>query len=457
MVSYKRIMVVRKTTRTMLFVLCTIIFIVAGTYAVLAMQGLVFDTEHFRLTKSGSIFVHFTPTDASIFIDGKKYPKTQGMFGGGILISNLVPRNYSISIMKDGYTPFTKTLEVTPGKVSVSARITLWKITQEFETLNKNINNVFPTSQGFIFETTSSTLLLEDEKTIKGSKVEAYDMSSSYIVTRKGSSLFLIDLTNPTVARDFSVLFRTIIESEDITDLTQIQKISFHPFSKTKLLIQTAKNLYIFDLKKSSIGTIETEGTPKAIGLGAKELFVTNKEGDLVIRNLILDSKYVFPINASTTKEIIPSKDGSYAFLLNSDKTLDLFNRTAQTVERIGTNIEYATFSPDSLRAAFIDTNHIASILYLEDYEGDVMKPEGSIDSFSISSGADLNTFEWIPFAENYFMIKVGKNIRIEETDIRQPRNVATIAKEVKKSLLISGDLFVLTDGGEFLKTTIEE
>lgn len=451
-------MVVKKTTRKALFVLCTIIFIVAGTYAVLTMQGLVFDAEHFKLTKSGSIFVHFTPTDASIFIDGKKYPKTQSMFGGGILISNLVPRTYSISIEKDGYTPFTKNLEVTPGKVSVSARVTLWKITQEFEMLNKNIVDVFPTSQGFVFKTTSSTLLLEKKETpLKGVEIEAFDMSSSYIITRKGTSLFLIDLTNPTVARDFSVLFQTIVESEDIADQTKIQKISFHPFSKTKLLIKTLKNLFVFDLKKNAVEIIETEGTPKAIGLGAKELFVINKEGELVIKNLILDSKYVFPINASTTKEIIPSKDGSYTFLLNSDKTLDLFNRTTQTVERIGTNIEYATFSPDSLRAAYINTNHTASILYLDDYEGDVMKPEGSIDSFSISSGADVNTFEWIPFAENYFMIKVGKNIRIEETDIRQPRNVATIAKDIKKSLLISGDIFVLTEDGDLLKATIEE
>lgn len=450
-------MVVKKTTRKVLFVFCTIIFIVAGTYAVLTMQGLVFDTKHLKLTRSGSIFIYFTPTDASLFIDGKKYPKKQSIFDRGILISNLVPRTYSILIEKDGYTPFTKNLEVTPGKVSVSARIKLWKITKEFETLNKNIVDVFPTSQGFIFKTTNSTLLLEEMETqIKGTEIEAFDISASHVITRKGTSLFLIDLTNPTVARDFSVLFKTVIESENIIDQTKIQKISFHPFSKTKLLIRTLKNLYVFDLKKNEVGIIETEGMPKTIGLGAKELFVINKKGDLVIKNLILNSKYVFPINASTTKEIIPSKDDSYIFLLNSDKTLDLFNRTTQTIERIGENIEYATFSPDGLRAAYINTNHYVSILYLDDYEGDVMKPEGSIDSFSISSGANINTFEWIPFAENYFMIKVGKNIHVEEIDIRQPRNVAIVAKNAKKSLLINGDIFIITKDGDLLKSTIE-
>lgn|GEM_PF-924922 len=452
-------MVVKKTTRNALFVLCTIIFIVAGTYAILAMQGLVFDIKNLKLTKSGSIYVHFTPTDASLFIDGKKYPKTQGMFGGGILVSNLVPRTYSISIMKDGYTPLSKTLVVTPGKVSVSARVTLWKILPQFEKLGEHISDVFPTSQGFIFKTTSSTLYLDEKKQtpIKGTVVEAYDMSSSYVITKKGTSLFLVDLTSPTIARDFSILFKTLAQSQEITDLTAIQKISFHPFSKTKLLVKTQKNLYVFDLKKNSIGILDTEGTPNAIGLGASELFVTNKKGDLVIKNLILDSKYVFPINASTTKSITPSKNGAYVFIINNDGTLDLFDRSAQKVERIGKDIEYATFSPDGFRAAYIDTNHIAYIRYLDDYEGDQAKTKGTVDSFAISSGADSKSFEWIPFAENYFLLKVGKNIRIEETDTRQPRNVATIAKEVEKSLLISGDLFILNENGEFLKATIEE
>jgi len=450
-------MVVKKATRKVFFVLCTIIFIISGTYAILTMQGLIFDIKNFKLTRSGSIYVHFTPTDASLFIDGKKYPKTQGMFGGGILISNLVPREYSISVAKDGYTPFIKTLTVNPGKVSVSARITLWRSAQKFEKLEENIIDIFPTSLGFIFQTTSSTLYLENKQEIKGSKIEIYDMSSPYIITRKNTSLFLIDLTNPTVVRDFSVLFRTIIQSKEILDKTAIQQISFHPFSKTKLLVKTEENLYIYDLKKNSIAILETEGTPTAIGLGASELFVINEKGDLVIRNLILDSKYVFPINATTTKSIIPSKNGAYVYVINKDKTLDLFSRTTQTVKRIGKDIENAIFSPDGLRAAYIDKNHTVFIQYLNDYEGDTRKLKGAVDSFLTSSGADLKTFEWIPFAENYFMIKVGKNIRIEETDTRIPRNVAIIAKDVKKSLLISGDIFILNEKGEFLKATIEE
>ncbi|MFA5870833.1 MAG: hypothetical protein WC842_03010 [Candidatus Paceibacterota bacterium] len=449
-------MVVKKTTRKVLFVLCTIIFIIAGTYAILTMQGLVFDTKNLKFTKSGSIYLHFTPTNASLFIDGKKYSKTQGIFGGGILVSNLVPRSYSISITKEGYSPFIKTLEVTPGKVSVSARITLWRTMPLFKKLNENIVDVFPTSEGFVFKTTSSTLYIAD-KQIKGSAIEIYDMSSSYIITKKSTSLFLIDLKNPTTPRDFSALFKLATQTKKITDQTPIRSILFHPFSKTKLLVETGKNLYIFDLKKNSIETLDTEGIPDTIGLGASELFVINKEGDLVIRNLILDSKYVFPINATTSKSIIPSKNGAYAFILNKDATLDLFSRATQLTERIGKNIEYATFSPDGFRAAYINTTHTASIQYLNDFEGDTRKQKGTKDSFTISPGIDPKTFEWVPFAENYFMIKVGKNVRIEETDTRVPRNIATIVKNVKKSLLIGGDIFILNEKGEFLRATIEE
>ena len=421
------------------------------------MQGLVFDISNFKFTKSGSIFVHFTPTNATLSINGKPYQKKQGFFGGGILVSNLVPKTYEVSVMKDGYTQWIKELKVAPGKVSVAARVTLWKNIEFKKQGTSTIDNFFATEKGFVFKTSSSSLIFEDTP-IKGNLVELYDINSSYIVTKTHTnSLFLIDLNTPAITRDFRILFRTVMQAQDEIDNTTIQKIAFHPFSKTKLVVETLNGLYIFDLKRNTIESVDVENKPVAFGISTNEIFIINKTGDLVIKNLMLGSRYIFPIDASSTQTITPSGDGNFAFITQKDKTLYLFDRNKQTLKKVGTNIVFSSFSSDGLRTIFIDSNNTAHIYYLDDYEGDSIKTGGTIELFTIPNGARPDTFVWIPFAENYGMIRVGNTLRVIELDVREPHNATTIAKNITNVSLMNGYLFAVNTNGEFLKGVLEE
>lgn len=450
-------MVVKKKVRTTLFVLCTIVFFVAGTYAILAMQGLVFDFSNFKITKSGSIYVNYTPISGTFSINSKLYPKKQGLFGGGILVSNLIPKTYQISIAKDGYTPWTKKLSVDPGKVSVAARITLWKLVEFKKESTSTVFEFFPTEKGFVFKTKEGTITFNNTR-IKGDSMEAFDMSSSYIITKTDlNSLLLTDLNTPTTTRDFRVLFRTVMQGQDIIDNSAIQRTTFHPFSKTKLLVQTVNGMYVFDLKKNTIESIDTETHPATFGISTNEVFVINKSGDLVVKNLLLGSRYIYPIDASSTKTITPSEDGNFAFVTQKNGTLFLFDKTKQTLEKIGSNTTFASFSSDGFRAIFIDSNNKIHIYYLDDFEGDSIKEKGTTESFSLPTGSISDTFVWIPFAENYGMIQVGNTIRTIELDNREPHNTATVAKNITSASLISGDLFVITTNHDFLKGTLEE
>ncbi|RJQ26682.1 hypothetical protein C4565_06290 [Candidatus Parcubacteria bacterium] len=450
-------MVVRKNVRNALLVLCTVIFVIGGTYAIFTMQGLVFDPSSFEITKSGSIYIHFTPTNAVLSVNGKPYLKKQSIFGGGILISNLIPKTYTISIAKDEYTPWTKELEVVPGKVSVAARITLWKNIDFQKEGSSTIKSFYHTGEGFIFETPTSSLIFND-KIINGNSVEAHNDNTQYVITKtKQGNLFLIDLTKPDIVRDFRILFSTVMQTQETIDSTKIEKTAFHPFSKNKLIVETQQDMYIYDLKKNTIDPVNTEGIPKNWNMGSSELFIINDKGDLVIKNLIVGSKYVYPIEASSTQDIVPSNDGNYIFITTKKKSLFLFDREEQASKKIGENILFTSISPDNTRALYIDNKNNVYILYLDDYEGDSIKTKGTIEKLSVPKGTDLKSFTWIPAEENYAMVRVGKTIRIMELDMREPHNAATIAKDITYAQLIGKNLFAINSDGEFLMGSIEE
>lgn len=451
-------MVVHHTTRRVILVLCTIIFIIGGFVAILKMQGLVFDFEHFKFTRSGAIYVHFTPTDGTLFINGKQQTDTQGFFGKGILVSSLVPNLYRVSIASTGYYPWNKELQVDSGKVSVAARVTLWPKEIKFKKEAEHVSDFYPTAVDFVFKTASSTLYLEPYK-LKGSEVVSSDMSSSYIVTKSDSSLFLIDLTNPTASTNLQVLFSSLKEKlPDSLGPTTIQHVFFHPFSKSRLLISTKTGIYSLDIKKNVLEELLTTKTPIIDAtVGTSELFAVDTEGKVHVRNLILNTETTYDIDATTTKKIIPDADGSRVFLLTKDKTLYLFDRNTEKLSMLSLNVTGASFSPDGIRAVFITSTNELHMLYFKDYEGDVQKKAGTEEKYHVTQGIDATTFEWVPFAENYFFVEQGNSLRAEELDIRTPRNSISLLDDVRAHALIRGYLFVVNGKGEFLKGRLEE
>ena len=96
-----------KRTRTILFLICFLLFLLAAPSAILYSQGYRLDFENKKLTQTGGFFLKAEPKQVEIYIDGKLVKKTDFFFGSA-LIENLLPKRYKIEIKKEGYHPWEK-------------------------------------------------------------------------------------------------------------------------------------------------------------------------------------------------------------------------------------------------------------------------------------------------------------------------------------------------------------
>lgn len=96
-----------------LLTIATLVFIgVAATVAVLMAKGYTFSSKQGGLVGSGIISVTSTPDGASVYIDGHLTTATNTN------ISGLSPKKYNLKIVKEGFTPWEKEVEVGEGIVS---------------------------------------------------------------------------------------------------------------------------------------------------------------------------------------------------------------------------------------------------------------------------------------------------------------------------------------------------
>jgi hypothetical protein len=104
-------------TRRKIFYTLVALFFVLGTGVVLYAQGwrLDFSTWHFE--KIGGVYVRTYPSDATIYLNGTFVPDGAGFLSPGTLISDLLPRTYTISLRADGYDAWQENASVEPAQV----------------------------------------------------------------------------------------------------------------------------------------------------------------------------------------------------------------------------------------------------------------------------------------------------------------------------------------------------
>ena len=107
-------------TRRLIFYGLVIIFILAVPPTILYSIGYSFDWQKKALVQTGAFYFKSSPTNAEILIDGKNDKTTTR------LISRLLPKTYSVEIVKDGFYPWKKNLEVSPKLVTEARNIILF-------------------------------------------------------------------------------------------------------------------------------------------------------------------------------------------------------------------------------------------------------------------------------------------------------------------------------------------
>lgn len=84
-------------------------------------QGYRYDFKHFRVIKTGVVYLEFLPHDVTVTID----EKSKNRFSN--YVANIRPGSYSVVISKKGYTTWTTQVKVDSGSVSDNRDIVLFK------------------------------------------------------------------------------------------------------------------------------------------------------------------------------------------------------------------------------------------------------------------------------------------------------------------------------------------
>lgn len=452
--------------RRLIFYALIIIFLILAFFIIPYSNGWRFDLGTLGFVRLGGLYLNMEPTEALVRVDKLNFEIKSSFMKSGLLIANLFPKTYRVSIQKNGYQSWNKNITVKPSLVAQIYPVILMPEKSNEELLKNKIADFFPNTNYLAWEDTNNKLKIND-KIIKGSKFLTWlaDDKSALVYDETAKNYLIINPAQNNSALNIGLLFdnlkyqknidpRTYKVSEGVDDKNPIKKIIGHPLDKNKLVLATDKNLYILDFYKPSLEVINPvrEKSPQAtevaplgaafsngVNPGQYTLFSASREeiffsdlNSLYSYNLNKNEGFLL-LNQNKIDSIEISSNNQF-IAFSSDNKLILLDRTksGNGLTSLVENPTYFKFSPDSKKiAAVYDNNKIKIFFIGDDYELFNKKSMGT-SSFEISS-LDSN----LPIAwhgnSSYLFIKSGTDLKFLEINDDSPINLQTIDTDVDK------------------------
>jgi len=149
-----------KKSRFIILAICVALFLVISPYIVMYSMGYRINFETWKVTATGGIYVRTYPQADAIIIDSK-ISKKPGMFANSVFVQDLMPRQHSVLVKKEGYFDYTKTLQVQEKEVSKIENVTLFKNNIVYSNLIEGVESfsVSPDKKNVLVETSSTKAL----------------------------------------------------------------------------------------------------------------------------------------------------------------------------------------------------------------------------------------------------------------------------------------------------------
>lgn len=131
-----------KKTRLIILLICMVCFLLVAPYIILYSLGYRVDVMHFKILATGGIYVRTYPAADQVIIDSKDFEKP-GLFSNSIFVQNLLPKEHSILIQKNGYYGYAKILPVVGKEVTKLENVFLFKKNIQFTLLANSTKSPF--------------------------------------------------------------------------------------------------------------------------------------------------------------------------------------------------------------------------------------------------------------------------------------------------------------------------
>lgn len=392
-------------TRIILFYSFVALFLAIGSSVLAYSYGWRIDLETGKIQKIGAIYIKANVREVAITINDKTYKDESGILQSGTLISNLLPKTYRVEVAKEGYLPYRKTLTVQPARVEELLNIQLIPATLEPTTVVSTKGTMFvDATEG------AERIIVQDTKT-----------GTYYLHTKQNAS----STVNLTMA------------VSNAKRGQKIKRIAFVPFKPTQYVVEDAAGLKLFDSEKKTVeslyqGSLVT-WTMKNSTILAVETNKETRAQEFFTFNLIFKTKAALDeLNAKLPKTtFVTALDAtgniSTIAFLDVENGLSLFTSKDKTLERIASNIQSFSFSPDGKKLLTLANTGTPTIRFIEDFDGDVRKKAGDMITVAAPQQDTIKTIAW--YADSYhLLLERPSGLFMTELDDRKPLNIFPLA-----------------------------
>ncbi len=419
-----------KNTRTILFLICLILFLLTSPLVILYSQGYRFDLSPpdggIKITQTGGLFIRAEPRQADIYINNDLVKRTDFFFGSA-LIENLLPKRYKIEVKKENYLSWEKNLEIKEREVTEVKNIILFPEKLNFTALTSNQKNdvevmdfwLSPDKRRMILlqeESSSSPSSPEEEK--KSWALKLYDpernikshLISETDVSQQGAGLINLEFSEDSRAIYLDIRF---IEEEAVFVLqldrlpSQLTERKITPLPEN-IITSKKYNQDVYHLDNSGY-LLKNDSKISETPFMIEPEFRYNFE---------IFSDFIFLLSTSLSNNS-SAPVGSY--LASKKQNLYLFCSESKSFELFFEKINGLEISPDRKKMAFFSNSEVW-VLFLE---AQGIKNAG--EKLFISRLSErINNVRWLN--SDYLIFNSGGNLKIAELDDRDRIQIWNIA-----------------------------
>ncbi|MCX6759892.1 MAG: hypothetical protein NTW46_00930, partial [Candidatus Nealsonbacteria bacterium] len=122
-------------------------FLITAPLIIFYSLGWRMDFKTFRISQPGIFYFKAFPNSVQIFVNGKLKKKTDFLFGS-VMIENLIPSEYDVELIKDGFFAWKKKLQINKGEATEAKNIILFPKNPQIKMISGNIDEIFISPNG---------------------------------------------------------------------------------------------------------------------------------------------------------------------------------------------------------------------------------------------------------------------------------------------------------------------
>lgn len=414
----------KKTTRKILFFIFVLAFVLITPLLSLYATGYKFSLSGNFLQKTGMLVIDSTPSGANIIINGEaqqnffnelnskitKKTEQQNILKTPAKIKGLLPGEYDIRLEKDGYWPWEKKLEISPGNSTFAEDVFLFKNNLPQPLFSSNILKAVQSQnkKNIVFISDKQYILLN----LDNEKTSFYDKSETD--TDILNSILWIDNNNVLINSKLFSINKWESPEDFSTSLLNISPNSIKLNNSNSIFFKKNNDVIKFDFKTQGIETVIN--TEKLFDFSFKNnLFYTIEEKDEKIYLVVYENK-------KNIRQINLSYDEDYAFIETDQNLINIYNKKFKTLYLVD---PFDYFSPlkDTINNVenifWVDSDRL---VFYNDFE--IWMYDKRINKKTILTriSSDINNVLWHP-SNNYLIYSTDTSLFTIELDDRDKYN----------------------------------